>query len=84
MEFVNGKRIRNKTMRGKPKFKLGDIVSFNLGNETKKGEIWVVDAYGTFQDPSDVSYDVMVAEENCLYKHLTESLVIKKHRKTNK
>ena len=69
-------------MRGKPRFKLDDEVSFICGNEAKRGVIWVVDQYGTFSDPSDVSYDIMVESENCLYKHITESLVIKKHRKT--
>lgn len=67
-------------MRGKPKFKEGNVVSFICGNETKKGTIWIVDAYGTFADPTDVSYDIMVESENCLYKHITESLVIKKYR----
>ncbi len=35
-------------MIGKPKHKLGDWVAFNWQGETIEGEIWVVDAYGTF------------------------------------
>lgn len=66
-------------MRGKPKFKLGDKVqfdyNFNNENKVKEGEIWVVDEYGTFDDPSDVSYDIFVKSENCLYKHFQEKFV---------
>lgn len=64
-------------MRGKPKFKLNDTVSFKLGDSEYMGYIYVVDRWGTFEDPSDVSYDVMVVDENCLYKHIPERLVKK-------
>lgn len=68
-------------MKGKPKFKVDDRVFFTLKNEgTFYGSIYIVDSYGTFEDPSDVSYDIMVDEygpkkEQCLFKHITESLV---------
>lgn len=39
--------------------------------------IEIIDAFGTFEDNSDVSYDIMVAEENCLYKHIREDFIIK-------
>ena len=68
-------------MRGKPRFKMGNVVSFICGNETKKGTIWVVDAYGTFSDPTDVSYDIMVESENMLYKHINEKYIVKIKRK---
>lgn len=68
-------------MIGKPKYKLGDKVMFKVGDLTKCGVIEVVDKWGTFMDKSDVSYDIMVDEENMLYKHFTESLMIKKLRK---
>ena len=68
-------------MIGKPKYKLGDKVIFRVGNFTKCGVIEVVDKWGTFMDKSDVSYDIIVDEENMLYKHFTESLIIKKLRK---
>lgn len=72
-------------MLGKPKYKVGQMVEFMCGeNDTRVGEIYIVDRFGTFSDPTDVSYDIMVESENCLYKHITESLVIKKHRKTFK
>ena len=64
-------------MKGKPKFKLGENVKFKINNDIKKGSIFVVDKYGTFEDKSDVSYDILVESENCLYKHITEKLVEK-------
>ena len=69
-------------MKGKPKFKLGDRVQFTLKDGTFHGSIYIIDAYGTWDDPSDVSYDIMVDEygpkkEECLFKHITEKLVVK-------
>ena len=46
-----------------------------MKGETKVGVVFVVDAYGTFFDDSDASYDIMVEKENMLYKHFTEKLV---------
>jgi hypothetical protein len=68
-------------MIGKPKFKLGDWVAFNLQGETIEGEIWVVDAYGTFFQTKEPSYDIFSPKKNMLYKHIEESLVskVKKH-----
>ena len=65
-------------MRGFPRFKIGDTVAFKFDGGNKVGVIWVVDKYGTFEDPSDVSYDIMVEQENVLYKHFTENLVLGK------
>ena len=68
-------------MRGKPKFKIGDSVQFIFDKEGMfHGEVYIVDAYGTFEDPSDVSYDIMVHEwgpkkEDCLFKHIPENIV---------
>ena len=62
-------------MKGKPKFKIGDEVCFEWKGETKVGIVWIVDAYGTLNEPNDVSYDIMVEKENILYKHFTEKLV---------
>ena len=64
-------------MLGKPKYKENQLVSFVLGEEVKEGLIYIVDRYGTFEDKSDVSYDILVKSENCLYKHVTERLVEK-------
>ena len=69
-------------MRGNPKFKLNDCVKFKLDNVEYQGKVYIVDPYGTFENPSDVSYDIMVDEwgpkkEKCLFKHVTEKLVEK-------
>jgi len=47
-------------MKGNPKFKEGDKVSFRIDDITLKGEIYIVDKWGTLDNPSDVSYDIMV------------------------
>lgn len=64
-------------MLGHPKFQLNDIVIFTLGGEEIKGKIYIIDAYGTFFKPDDVSYDIMDIEERVLYKHIPESCVKK-------
>ena len=68
-------------MRGKPKFKYGDSVKFTVtidGVETEFiGTIYIVDAYGTFFDSSDVSYDIMSTFKGreTLFKHISEKYV---------
>lgn len=65
-------------MKGKPKFKYGDTVVFDwINNERKVGTIYIIDEYGTWDDPSDVSYDIMseLDGKKCLFKHITEKLV---------
>jgi hypothetical protein len=62
-------------MVGKPKYKIGDDVSFTLGNDIKQGEIYIVDKYGTFEDDSDASYDIFVKSDNVLYKHVKETML---------
>jgi hypothetical protein len=63
-------------MLGNPKYKMGDKVSFVINNETINGEIAIIDRYGTFEDNSDVSYDVYSKENNILYKHINENYII--------
>lgn len=70
-------------MLGKPKYKENQLVSFMLGEEVKEGLIYIVDRYGTFEDNSDVSYDIYVGNENTLYKHINEKYVIKQHMSNN-
>lgn len=62
-------------MVGNPKYKIGDDVSFTLENDIKQGEIYIVDKYGTFEDDSDVSYDIFVKSDNVLYKHVKETML---------
>lgn len=60
----------------KPLHKLGDIVQFSIGAKTLSGKVEVVDAEGTFEQNDEPSYDIMVQEENTLYKHIRESWLI--------
>ena len=68
-------------MKGYPKFKFGDKVKFTINDETYEGYIYIIDKYGTFEYPDDVSYDIMVDGYNgsaeCLFKHIKETLVKK-------
>lgn len=61
-------------MKGHPKYKVGDTVSFTINNETRNGFIYIVDTYGAFA-LDDVSYDILVETEDCLYKHVEETRV---------
>lgn len=53
-------------MLGKPKYKIGDLVSFSIVFKGKKldliGTIEIIDAHGTFGYSDDVSYDIMVED----------------------
>lgn len=71
-------------MRGKPKFKVGDVVRFKCQDKVKVGTIEIVDRWGTFDIPIDVSYDIMVESENMFYKHFTEQDIISKVRRKSK
>ena len=42
-------------MLGNPKYKYGEEVLFDIDGRSLKGRIYIVDAYGTFFDKSDVS-----------------------------
>lgn len=70
-------------MKGKPKYKIGDNVQFELEGHIYHGQVYIVDAYGTWDDDSDASYDIMVNDwgdnhdKECLFKHITERLVEK-------
>ena len=58
---------------GKPKYKRMDMVEFEARGEMKRGRVYIVDAYGTFEQSEEPSYDIRVEEENCIYKHMRES-----------
>jgi hypothetical protein len=61
-------------MKGHPKYQYGNLVKFEFNGEIKEGTVYIIDKYGTFEDDSDVSYDILVKNENehCLYKHINE------------
>ena len=64
-------------MLGNPKYTEGDRVQFTFDGQVKTGPVEIVDEYGTFFDDSDVSYDILIEEENTLYKHIREDRVVK-------
>ena len=68
-------------MIGNPKFKRGDVVTFTIGEKEITGKVFVVDVFGIWLDRSDVHYDIMVEEQNMLYKHVKEKQVRKEKRK---
>lgn len=62
-------------MIGKPQYSYGQTVQFDLNGEKITGKIAVIDAYGTFEQNEEVSYDIYREENNTLYKHITEKYV---------
>jgi hypothetical protein len=64
-------------MVGKPKYEYGDIVEFLINGEIKTGIVEIIDEWGTFENDSDVHYDVLCTEEKTLYKHLIEYSIIR-------
>lgn len=66
----------DRNVLGKPKYHRDDMVYFRWGTEEKTGKIHIIDAYGTFEQSEEPSYDIL-AEEG-LYKHVRESEVLKK------
>ena len=64
----------------KPKYKIDDRVTFTLDDKVITGTIAIVDAYGTFENPNEVSYDIMAVWEgrDTLFKHIEEPLILKK------
>ena len=73
-----GEDIRSKKIPilGSPKYQYEDIVQFTNYDTVKKGKIAIIDAYGTFEQNEEPSYDIYVEEENCLYKHVRESWIV--------
>lgn len=58
------------------KYKYQDKVSFKINDKTVEGSIYIIDAYGTFENPKEVSYDILSESENTLYKHIPESEIL--------
>lgn len=86
----NGKRI-TKTFPS-TLYTYGDVVLFHTSRivdwngkeieeeKDREGIIEIVDAYGTFGQNDEPSYDIFVKETNTLYKHIRQSNVVKKIR----
>lgn len=56
------------------KFKLGDKVRFTFNGSEKVGIVEISDYGGSFEHDYH-SYDIFVAEDNCLYKHIPEEVL---------
>lgn len=54
------------------------MVVFKIGDDEKCGMIQIVDVYGTFEQDDEPYYDICVEEENCLYKHIRETDIVRK------
>jgi len=65
-------------MLGKPKYNYGDVVTVKMDDIEFDGIVAIIDRYGTWGDPSDVSYDILNKKQNILYKHCNEKYVIEK------
>ena len=63
---------------GHPKYQLGGTVAFQWQAGEEIGKIRVVDAYGTFGQSEEPSYDIYSEEKKCLYKHILESEIIER------
>lgn len=63
---------------GRPKYRKGEMVLFYIDDGEEKrecyGGIAIVDAYGTFEQAREVSYDIR-GVDGVLYKHVLESEV---------
>lgn len=57
-----------------PKYKPGDTVKFLIEGKIKTGTIVVADECTFFSDLP--SYDIICKEENALYKHVNEDLLL--------
>lgn len=55
------------------KFKLGDKVRFTINGNEMIGIVEIAD-YGGSMENDFHSYDIFVAEDNCLYKHIPEEV----------
>ena len=69
----------------KPKYKLNDQVKFTLDGKQHLGNVYIIDADGTFDSPGVPSYDILAKERlyisqinpegRILYKHIPETLI---------
>lgn len=62
-------------MIGKPKFNSGQFVKFECDGEIMEGTIHIIDAFGIWEDTSEVYYDIL-GTNDCLYKHIREDFIL--------
>ena len=63
---------------GSPRYHREDIVRIKWDETEKIGKVFTVDAFGTFEQREEPSYDIFVEEGHCLYKHICEADVLGK------
>lgn len=63
---------------GRPRYHRDEMVRIKWDDAEKVGKVFVVDAFGTIDQNEEPSYDILVEEDNCLYKHICESDIIGK------
>lgn len=61
----------------KPKFNYSDEVTFTVGSTEVIGTIAIIDANGTWENPNEVSYDIMGTwmGAETLFKHIPEHII---------
>lgn len=60
-----------------PKYKYGDLVRFQYGEDILTGIVHIIDAYGTIEQHDEPSYDIYIEANNTLYKHIRESQLLR-------
>ena len=76
---------------GKPKYKAGEEVCLVWGkdkNQEAKGRICIIDAYGTWEQQKEVSYDILGSKseepnKRILFKHIKESEIVSIKKNNN-
>ncbi len=67
---------------GNPTYNLNDVVTFEYYGKTLTGRISIVDAYGTYGQNEEPSYDIMVNDGKpwTLYTHVRESWILEEDK----
>ena len=76
---------------GKPKYKVGEEVCFVYGkdrDQKEKGRICIIDAYSTWEQQKEVSYDILGSkseepDKRILFKHIKESEIMSIKKNSN-
>ena len=76
IEYCNDKIEQSKRTMPAVMYDYDDEVTFKICDNIKTGTIIVVDKYGTFEQNEEPSYDILVKDENVLYKHIRQSWIV--------
>jgi len=61
-------------------YTIGETVTFQCGNMQKEGTILIVDSFDVFGCHGSPSYDILVENENMLYKHVEHNLIVSSNK----